>query len=263
MRFGHARLGGGLRLHYAERGDPRGDAVVLLHGWPDSWFSFSRVLPLLPSRLRALAPDQRGFGDSERPERGYTIEDLASDVPAFLDALGIERATVVGHSLGSFVARRVAEGHPGRVASLVLIDSGFSALNDVTREVGASLATLQDPVPIDFVRQFQASTVHSPLPDDFFDGIVAESLKLPARLWREVFEGLLAFDDRADLGRIATPTLLVWGQHDALFSREDQERLAAAIPGAELRIHVDAGHSPNWEIPDAVAADLEAFIRKA
>ena len=70
--------------------------ILLLHGWPDSWFSYSRVLAHLPPRYRALVIDQRGFGDSERPESGYAIEDLASDAVAFLHALRIERATVVG-----------------------------------------------------------------------------------------------------------------------------------------------------------------------
>src|SRR5262245_19971188 len=67
----------------AEPGDRNGEPIVFLHGWPDSWFSFSRVLPLLPPRLRSLAIDQRGFGDSDRPESGYTIPDLAADVVGF------------------------------------------------------------------------------------------------------------------------------------------------------------------------------------
>lgn len=113
LRFGAARLGTGSRLHYAEWGDPDGQAILFLHGWPDSWFSFSRVLPLLPRHYHAFAPDQRGFGDSERPGGGYTIDDLASDGAAFLDAIAVERATVVGHSLGSFIARRVAVAFPG------------------------------------------------------------------------------------------------------------------------------------------------------
>ena len=90
--------------------------ILFLHGWPDSWFSFSRVLSLLPERYHAFAVDQRGFGDSERPDRGYGIEDLAADVRRFLDAVAVERATVVGHSFGSFVARRVAVAYPDRVA---------------------------------------------------------------------------------------------------------------------------------------------------
>lgn len=263
VRFGAMRLATGPRLHYAERGVAGGPAMLFLHGWPDSWFSFSRVLPFLPRRHHALAVDQRGFGDSERPRDGYGIDDLASDAAAFLDAVGIERATVVGHSLGSFVARRVAVAHPGRVARLVLIGSGVSAVNPVTREVQAGLRDLPDPVPVEFAREFQASTAHVPLPAEFLERIVAESRKLPARLWREVFDGLLAFDDAAQLGRIAAPTLLLWGDRDGLFPREDQDGLASAIPGARLRIYPATGHCPNWERPEQVAADLDAFVREA
>jgi hypothetical protein len=88
---------------------------------------------------------------------------------------------------------------------VVLIDSGVSAVNPVTRQVQASVRDLADPVPTEFARGFQASTAYVPLPEDFLEGIVAESLKLPARLWREVFDGLLAFDDAEQLGRIAAP----------------------------------------------------------
>ena len=101
MRFANLCLETGPSLHYAECGNREGKPVVLLHGWPDSWFTFSRVLPLLPKSLRAVAVDQRGFGDSDRPAHGYEIRDLAADVDAFLAALGIEKATVVGHSMGS------------------------------------------------------------------------------------------------------------------------------------------------------------------
>jgi non-heme chloroperoxidase len=91
VRFATARLASGPEVHYAEQGDPDGEAIVFVHGWPDSWFSFSRVLALLPARYYAFASDQRGFGDSERPACCYTIDDLSADVVAFLDAAGIER----------------------------------------------------------------------------------------------------------------------------------------------------------------------------
>jgi non-heme chloroperoxidase len=263
VRFGTTRLATGPQLHYAERGDPDGQAILFIHGWPDSWFSFSRVLPLLPERYHAFAFDQRGFGDSERPDCGYGIDDLASDAAAFLDAVSVERATVVGHSLGSFVARRVAVAHPERVARLVLIGSGVSAANKVTREVQANIQNLTDPVPTEFARGFQASTVHVPIPEQFFEGIVAESLKLPARLWRDVCNGLLAFNDVEQLGRIAAPALLIWGERDALFPRDDQDRLVTAIPNARLRIYPDTGHCPNWERPEQVVADLDAFMQGA
>ena len=220
------------------------------------------MLAHLPPRYRALAVDQRGFGDSERPESGYAIEDLASDAVAFLDALSIGRATVVGHSMGSFVARRVAEVHPERVARLVLIGSGWSGSNPVTREVQAALRDLPDPVPAEFARQFQASTVHAPVPPEFFERIVDESLKLPGRLWRAMLDGILAFEDTDRLARIGARTLLLWGERDGLFPREDQDRLAATIPGARLTIYPETGHCPNWERPEKVAADLDTFMQE-
>ena len=263
LRLRNAGLPDCLRLHYAESGDPAGPAILFLHGWPDSWFSYSRILPLLPDRYRALVPDQRGFGESDRPEAGYGIPDLAADAAAFLDELGVTSAAIVGHSFGSFVARRLAEAYPQRVSRLVLIGSGFSPVNPVTRKVQASLRDLPEPVPLEFSRKFQAGTIHLPLPADFFERLLTESVKLPARLWRAVIDGLLAFDDARELGRIAVPTLLLWGERDALFPREDQERLMRAIPNARLRVYPDTGHCPNWERPELVAADLTAFIQAA
>ena len=203
MRFADVRIATGLRLHYAEHGDRTGDPVVFLHGWPDSWFSFSMVVERMPAQYRSLLLDQRGFGDSDRPAHGYEIRDLAADVDAFLAALGIEKATVVGHSMGSFVARRVAIAYPARVERLVLIGSGWLGSNDVTREVHASLKDLSDPVSREFARDFQASTAFAPVPEEFFDRIVTESLKLPARLWAELLGGVIRYDDRSEVGGIA------------------------------------------------------------
>ena len=234
---------------------------MFLHGWPDSWFSFSRVLALLPERLRALALDQRGFGDSERPESGYGIPDMAADVVAFLDALAIDRATLIGHSYGSFVARHVAHSRPARITRLILIGTGFSASNPVTRDLQASLRTLPDPVPLEFARDFQASTAYRPLPTEFFERLVAESMKLPARLWPVMIDRLIEYEDAGQLRHISAPTLLLWGSQDALFSRTDQDRFVAAVPHARLKVYEETGHCPNWERPEHVAADVEAFMR--
>jgi pimeloyl-ACP methyl ester carboxylesterase len=136
-------------------------------------------------------------------------------------------------------------------------------VNPVTREVQASLRDLPDPVTPAFAREFQSGTIHRPLPPEFFERLLTESVKLPARLWRATFDGLLSFDDSRELGRIAVPTLLLWGDRDALFSREGQEQLATAIPNARLRVYPDTGHCPNWERPELVAADLTAFIQAA
>ena len=262
MRFANIRIATGPALHYAEQGNAGGEAIVFLHGWPDSWFSFSRVAELMPERYRALLPDQRGFGESERPDGGYDIRSMAADITAFLDALSIERATIVGHSFGSFVARRVALDDPERVNRLALIGTGWLGSNDVMREVHASLHDLPDPVSRDFARDFQASTAFAPLPEAFFDRIVSESLKLPSRLWAVLLGSVIEYDDVKELRSMVVLTLLLWGDRDALFSRDDQDRLVAALPQAKLRIYSEIGHCPNWECPDQVAADLVAFTTK-
>lgn len=260
IRFDTACLQTGPRLYYVETGKLEGQPVVFLHGWPDSWFSFSRVLPLLPADMRALAVDLRGFGNSDRPPSGYTIPEMADDVIAFLDAVGIERATLVGHSFGSFVARQVAIAQPHRVDSLVLIGTGYTASNPVTREVQSALRDLPDPIPLEFARDFQASTAHRPLPADFFNRIVSESLKLPPRLWRLALDGLVDYNDTRQLERIEARTLLLWGDRDALFSRVDQDRFVEALPGVRLNVYKDTGHCPNWEQPERVAADIASLI---
>jgi non-heme chloroperoxidase len=130
LRFATTRLATGPLVHYAEQGNPGGEAIVLLPAYADSWFSYSRLLPLLSARYHAYAVDQRGHGDSERPACCYTVEDFAADAVAFLDAVGRQRATLVGHSGSCFVARRVAATHPGRVARLVLIGSPVSLVGN-------------------------------------------------------------------------------------------------------------------------------------
>ena len=258
LTFARVRLSTGPELHYAVQGS--GAPAIFLHGWPDSWFTYSRVVPLLPADLHVLIPDQRGFGDSERPADGYAIADYAADVMAFMDALSLTRAAIVGHSFGSFVARAVALAAPERVERLVLIGTGISKGNAVIDEVRAAMVQLRDPVSEDFAREFQASTAYVPLPDDFFDRVVAESLKLPARLWRAALDSLAAYDDLPQLTRLTTPTHLLWGDQDALFSRTQQGRVLAAIAGATFTVYEETGHCPNWERPEQVAADLTRLL---
>jgi len=259
--FARATLSTGVELHYAELGDPEDPVVLLLHGYSDSWFSYSRILPLLPDGRRYIAPDLRGHGKSGRPEGGYGMDSLAADVLALMDALGIARATVVGHSMGSFVAQRVARQAPGRVDGLVLIASaasveGVVGVDDFARAIGA----LEDPVSPEFVREFQAGTVFVPVPPEFMETVVAESLGLPARVWQSLFEGMRAAGSFPPAGRPATPTLLLWGDRDAMMPRAEQDALLEAFPAATLIVYEQTGHAPHWERPERVADDLRAFL---
>ena len=262
-RFADVRLSTGVRLRYLEQGDPKGRPVVLLHGITDSWFSFSRVLPGLSEEHRVYALDLRGHGDSDRPPEGYRPRDMAADVIAFMDALGIERATLVGHSMGSFVAQQAALAAPHRIAGLVLIGSATIARNEVMLELQRTLESLPDPVPADFAREFQTSTVHQRVPEEFMDRVVAESCKAPAPVWRDALAGLLETERFTGLGQSRIPTFLIWGDSDGIFSRSEQKALVAALPIASLKVYRETGHAPHWERPNEVSRDLERFLRSA
>src|SRR5882757_5002842 len=114
------KLKNGLTLNYVVQGDLRGQVVVLLHGAGDSWHSYERVLPLLPASYRVYAVTLRGHGLSDHPDAGYSRADFADDILEFIDQLKLEHVTLVGHSLGSFVAQKVAEQDPGHLDRLVL-----------------------------------------------------------------------------------------------------------------------------------------------
>jgi non-heme chloroperoxidase len=262
--FATTRLATGLRVHYAEQGDREGEAIVLLHAYVDSWFSYSRVLPLLSPTYHAFVPDQRGHGDSDKPPCCYTADDYAADVDAFMDALGIEEATLVGDSSGGLIAQRVALDYPRRVSRLVLIGSPTTLVNnEAARELGEEMLALEDPISPEFVREFVLGTIHHPVPAEFLEGAVSESLKVPARVWRDYWEGVvLTVDDTTRLGEIDAPTLVLWGEQDALLPREDQEWRAAAIPDATLKVYPETGHLAHWVRPEWVVRDLEAFLKE-
>jgi rifampin ADP-ribosylating transferase len=261
VRRERLRLSTGVELDVAQAGPQDGTPVLFLHGFTDSWFSFSPVLDRLSPGMRAIVPSQRGHGDSERPFCCYAISDLAADAVALLDALGIERAAVVGHSMGSIVAQRVAIDSPERVERLVLVGSGASPATKAVVALNEEVQGLADPISPDFVREFQVTMLSAPLPAAFLAGLIAESGKPPARVWRDALGGMLAGGAEEDLFRIAAPTLVVWGEDDPVFLREDQERLVSTIPGARLLVYEGTGHSPNWERPDRFAGDLREFLQ--
>lgn len=117
----HTSRQAGVDLHYVTGGG--GPAVVLLHGWPQTWLKWRWVMPLLAQKYTVIAPDLRGMGDSSKPEDGYDLATLAGDVRSLLRSLGVERARVVGHDLGGPVAYALAALHPGEVERLALVEA--------------------------------------------------------------------------------------------------------------------------------------------
>ena len=252
-----------VRLQYVERGKASGVPVVFLHGVTDSWRSFEPLLERLPDTIHAIAITQRGHGGSSKPAAGYLYSDMADDLRAFMNALELENAVIVGHSMGSMVAQRFAADYPERVAGLVLMGAFRTIHGDPGLQAfwEATLCTLSDPVDPALAREFQVSTLARPVPPEFLETAISESLRVPARVWRDTFRGFLDTPDFSQhLSRVTAPTLIAWGELDAYPSRSDQEALHAAIPGSRLITYPGAGHAFHWEDPGRFAADLVAFI---
>lgn len=263
MRHGEVRVKTGVRVHYVEQGNRDGVPVILLHGYSDSWVSWTRVLPLIDKKYRVYVPDLRGHGDSDRPATGYTLPNFAADIIAFMDAKGLKKATIVGHSMGSFVAQHVAVRAPERVEKLVLVGSAPAVSNGEISQLQVEVNALSDPVPLKFVTEFQKSVVTRPVPDEFMDRVIKESLKLPARVWRDTMAGMLARNSTVTLSKIEAPTLIIWGDRETVFpKRADQEKLRASIRNAKLKVYEGTGHCPNWEEPLRFVKDLEEFMSK-
>ena len=256
--FAEIALGNGVHLHYARQGPPDGPAIILLHGYSDSSFSFSRVMPLLPPELRVIAPDLRGHGHSARPAKGYRIGDFARDVLRMMDLMSIPEATIVGHSMGSFVAQAIAERAPHRVSRLVLLSSASVADNPGIRELRREVNSLSDPVDLGFVRAFQYSTIATPVPVAFMDSAIGNSRRMPAHVWRKALQGLMEYRPKAP--RPEVRTFVLGGNRDDVFSVDEQMALAHEFPNAELLIIDGIGHTLHWERPQRFVDELLRFV---
>jgi non-heme chloroperoxidase len=249
----------GVTLPYVEQGDDNGVPVVFVHGYSDTWRSWEPILHLVPESIHAFALTQRGHGDATRPLAGYRPEHFATDLAAFIDGLAIGRAVIVGHSLGSSVAQRFAMDRPENVLGLVLVGTATTWRgNPVVAGLWESvISRLDDPVDAAFVREFQGSPR---LSRARLETMVQESLKMPARVWRDVFAVIMDADFSAELSRIQAPTLIVWGDQDPLCSEREQEALTALIANSRLKVYAGGGHNLHWEEPRRFAADLVTFV---
>jgi pimeloyl-ACP methyl ester carboxylesterase len=254
----------GLALSVAEHGAPNGSPMLLLHGYTDSWRSYEPLLAALPPSFRAIALSQRGHGDSAKPSTGYRVGEFAADLRGAMDHLGLADAVIVAHSMGSLVATRFAIDHSARVRALVLIGAFATLKGNAAAEAfwNDGVAAMADPIDAALVRGFQESTLARPVPSAFLDTVIAESRKVPAFVWRRAFRAMLDDDFTGEIGSIAAPTLLVWGDRDGFSTAAEQERLLSAIPLATLSVHEGAGHAPHWEDPGRVAAEITVFLER-
>jgi len=248
------------QIHYAEAGV--GDAVLLLHQTPRSLDEYRDVLPLLGKRFRAIAMDTLGFGNSTKPEQAWTIELFASGAICLLDALGLERASLVGHHTGGVVALEVAAAVPERVTALVL--SGTPYVDAARRDAVAA-----DRPPIDEVQPAPDGTHLTALWQQRMPFYPTDRPDLLTRFVRDaigvldrVEDGHRAvnayrMEDRITL--VTAPTLVVCGELDE-FSLPDIPRLRDRIPGAISRTLAGTGVPAVDHRPEEFAASVEAFL---
>ena len=247
------------KLPYVEQGDPAGVPVVLLHGVTDSWRSFEGVLPHLPESLHVFALTQRGHGDADRPATGYRARDFAADVVAFMDALGLEPAIVVGHSMGSINALRFAIDHPERRWRWCSwARSPPTVGTPPSWNLGNRDIKLTDPIDPRLAGTSSKARWSSRC-RHIFETAVRESLKA-RRMFGAQCSRLSGrrFCARARQDQGAHAHSL--GRAGHLCPRADQEALLAQITGARLAVYEGAGHVLHWEEPERFAADLAAFV---
>lgn len=250
----------GITLAFRELGDRREPTVVLLHAWGESSLSFDRLTASLPATMNTIAVDLRGHGDSDKPTEGYDLVSLARDVGAFLDALGVASAVLVGSSSGGYVAQECAVLSPDRVSGLLLAGapSSLSGRPPFADEIDALVDPIEPAWAQDFVDWF---AVENEVPDGYRADRVRDALSIPADVWRLSLAGLTDSVPPLQSGRITAPTLAIWGDRDALISPADQADLVAVIPGARRVMYEGVGHLVLWEQPEQLARDLTAFVR--
>jgi pimeloyl-ACP methyl ester carboxylesterase len=257
----------GRRIRYVRRG--RGPAVVLVHGFASSIYTWADVLPRLADRYDVVAIDLPGFGGSDMPPRldGATALRL---LPEVMDGLGLERASIVGNSLGGAIGAATAAHRPERVEKLVLIDA---AAYNLSRQDRPALLRAMGRVPAGLVRRLPTRTLmRLGLEQVFHDDtkVTAERVEeylapmaRPGAL--EAAHALLTsgedFGLPAALRRVRAPTLVIWGREDTWVPVAHADLFVRDIPGARKVVLDACGHVPQEERPEEVAALIADFLR--
>ncbi|MCZ4495447.1 MAG: Soluble epoxide hydrolase [Thermoleophilia bacterium] len=267
----------GLRVHVAEAG--RGEPLVLLHGWPQHWYSFHRIIPQLARRFHVIVPDMRGFGWTDAPSGGYRKRELAADTIAVLDALGIDDAVVAGHDWGGMIAWLLAVEHPERVRRLIAMNTGHlwpKAKPEVASSV-LRLATYQPLIAAPLTGRLLVRRAMLPL--------VAKQMRA-AGTWSDAAAASYTdqFDDtdrvRASVAlyrafllheagpwlagryadrRVTAPTLVIHGDADEVLRPSILRELEHHVDDLRVEIIPGANHFVAEDVPDEVSRLLLEF----
>jgi pimeloyl-ACP methyl ester carboxylesterase len=265
----------GHRVTYRTAG--HGPVLLLLHGVTDSSQTWERVAPLLSKRFTLIAPDLLGHGDSATPRGDYSLGAHATGVRDVLTALGHERATVIGHSLGGGIAMQFAYQFPERCERLVLVSSG-----GLGREVHLLLRAAALP-GADYVLPLLTSSRLLGIGRGL-GGLLRRARLAPEGDLVVLANGFASLDntgsrqaflhtvraviepsgqrvsahDRLALAGLL-PSLIVWGERDSIIPAAHGAAAHAAMPGSRLEVFPDAGHMPHDDDPDRFAAVLADF----
>ena len=256
----------GVRLAGESLGD--GPPALLIQGLGYGRWGWEPVTGPLARDFRVLTFDNRGIGDSDTPPGPYTVRDLADDAAAVLDAFDVERAHVVGTSLGGMVAQELALSRPGRVERLVLACTtpGGAASYPMPQQTVELIQAASQVEPVVALRRFVENALAPGVPLDrpqLVERIM--QLRLSHRFdvdgWRAQAAAAMSFDAGDRLGEIRAPTLVVTGTADVVVDWRNSQLLAERVPGARLELFPGCGHLFFWEEPERFAVLVKEFLR--
>jgi pimeloyl-ACP methyl ester carboxylesterase len=249
----------GHRVAYHDAG--AGEVLLLVHGLSGDSSSWAEVMPILSAKYRVIAPDLLGHGRSDKPDADYSPALFARLLRDLLDALGIDKATVVGHSLGGGVAMTFASQHRNYCRRLVLLNSGGFGT-----EVSVLLRTLSLPgsgFVLPLIAAAHAlwtggvSTVREKLPPRDDRRVFLRTLRSVVNLRGQAASALACLHSFADL-----PTQIIGGENDRIIPVAHAHAAHKALPGSRLDILPGVGHDPQKQRPEIVADLIDDFIAR-
>jgi epoxide hydrolase 4 len=280
VAHGEAVLDDGTRLHYVQAGE--GPLVILLHGFPEFWYSWRNQIPALAKAgFHVVAPDMRGYNTSDKPSawRAYDAEHLAGDIAGLIEHFGAERAHVVGHDWGAAVAYLTAMNHPERVERLAILNvphparmlDGFRTARQLRKSwymFFFQLPWLPERLLARDDFAFAKRSLREDSPGSFSDADLdryVEAWSQPGALTGMInyYRAALRQSPRAALGRmvpIKAPTLVIWGKRDRHLGAELAEPDARWVPNARIEWLPQATHWVQHDAPEQVNELLTGFL---
>ena len=250
----------GAKIHFVEAGT--GAPLILIHGLADDVAVWDSVIPPLAASFRVIALDQIGFGRSDKPLLNYRVSTFVDFLDGFLNELKIKRASLVGNSLGGWVAAAFTLAHPERVERLVLSDAaGYAAVSKTMDPRALSALRLASREDIRYLGPltFRDKRFYEDVDLAFKQHVSAGDNYTVNQLLDSMIRGEDVLDNR--LAAIKQPTLILWGREDKLIPLNFAERFHKEITGSRLEVIDNCGHMPHVECPKEFVTAVLEFLR--